>query len=189
MLKADPNYQRLRIGGRGWNGYASYWLAADHLLIVEVVNYTERYRRFYFRDLQAAFVQETRQQLWLNLALGLLVVFMLVIVGSALPASGNWSTEASVGVGICTGLGLAFFVGLVVNTVRGRTCSVHLRTAVQTHRLKNLNRWREAGRFLEQLQPRVLAVQSPTEPVAQSSGPPAPVAESGDAAPAGPATR
>jgi len=170
MLKKDPNHTRLKIGGRGWNGSASYWLGPDHLLVVEVVNYVERYRRFYFRDIQAVVVQQSRQQLWVNLTLGMLALLVLVIVGSAVPTAGNWSDEAAFGVGIGTGLGLVFLGGMVVNTLRGRTCSVHVRTAVQTQKLKNLSRWRAAERMLEQLQPRVLAAQSsPTLPAAEAN--------------------
>src|SRR6187402_736892 len=107
MLKTDSNYRRMKIGGRGWNGSASYWLGSDHLLVVEVVNYVERYRRFYFRDIQAMVVQQSRQQLWVNFALGMLTLLILVIVGSAVPTSGNWSDGAAFGIGIGTGLGLA----------------------------------------------------------------------------------
>jgi hypothetical protein len=105
-----------------------------------------------------------------NFALGLLTLLTLVIVGSAVPTSGDWSGGAAFGIGIGTGLGLAFLGGMVVNTMRGRTCSVHVRTAVQTQRLKNLSRWRAADRLLEQLQPLILAAQStPASPAAEAN--------------------
>src|ERR1700693_1356242 len=37
----------------------SLWLGPDHLLYVESNGYTETYKRFYFRDIQAFTVQQT----------------------------------------------------------------------------------------------------------------------------------
>jgi hypothetical protein len=175
MLKKDPNFQRLKLGGRGWNGSASYWLGPDHLLVVEVLNYTERYRRFYFRDIQAIVVQQSRQQLWGNLILGGLLMLALVVVASIFPASGAWTTGDYVGIyGIMTGV-LLLIYAMSRNTFLGPTCTMHVRTAVQTQKLKNLNRWRHAEKLVKQLQPLVLAAQGAQEasasavPIAGSS--------------------
>src|SRR5882724_2221817 len=57
MLKKDPNFRRLKIGGAGLAGVSSLWLGPDHLLVVEIAGITEKYRRFYFRDIQAVIVE------------------------------------------------------------------------------------------------------------------------------------
>jgi uncharacterized integral membrane protein len=155
MLKKDPNFRRLKVGGWGWFGHTSYWLGSDHLLVVEVANFTERYRRFYFRDIQAVLVQVTRARLFIFLLLLVpLLLFLAVLVAAAVDISqrpmqwDDWAALAFWGTP-CIG----FLICMLLNYRRGVTCSVHLRTAVQTQKLMGLSRWRAAEKFIAELQP------------------------------------
>jgi hypothetical protein len=49
---------------------------------------------------------------------------------------------------------------MLLNYRRGVTCSVHLRTAVQTQKLMGLSRWRAAEKFIAELQPTIFAAQA-----------------------------
>jgi hypothetical protein len=53
-----------------------------------------------------------------------------------------------------------FGTALLVNTLRGRSATVSVRTAVQSYRLPGLNRWRKATRFLAEVKPRIAAAQA-----------------------------
>src|SRR5947208_2826726 len=65
----DVVYQKIPGRGMrraGWvltTGKCCLWLAPDHLLAVETSGYTENYRRFFFRDIQAFTIQRTNH--WL----------------------------------------------------------------------------------------------------------------------------
>lgn len=152
-LKHDPSYRRLKLGGRGTFSSTSYWLGPDHLLVVEVSNYQERYRRFYFRDLQAVIVQKTSVRLIFNAVAGgiaalLLIIFLRLLIGDA-------ADSAMV---VAPGVPLVgLLIGLVVNNLRGSTCTVHLRTAVQTQKLAGLSRRKHADRLLTELAPLTAA--------------------------------
>src|SRR5208283_5906459 len=62
---AEPQYQRLtreRTPARfavASIARSSLWLGDDHLLFVECTGYTETYKRFYFRDIQAITIRKT----------------------------------------------------------------------------------------------------------------------------------
>ncbi|HSY19496.1 MAG TPA: hypothetical protein VK815_14230 [Candidatus Acidoferrales bacterium] len=156
MLKKDPNYRQLKPGGAGLFGVSTFWLAPDHLLVVEVSGYVEKYRRFYFRDIQALIVQQTSLRLWWSLGLGacitvLLGILMLVTLGS------SSADPATVGVFIAFMLCLG--VPLLINILRGPTCTVSVRTAVQTQKIPNLTRRNKAGKLVELLKSAIAAAQ------------------------------
>jgi hypothetical protein len=170
MLKRDPNYQRLKAGSRSMLGQSSYWLGPNHLLVVEVTNYVERYRRFYFRDVQAILVQHSQRRFWWNLALGIcLAVALLIFLVVAFPALQRGFNNADYFItGAWLAMALLFTTFLLVNTLRGPTCAVYLRTAVQTQKLTGLSRQHKAAGFVAALQPRIEAAQAPSAADAQS---------------------
>ncbi len=175
MLKKDPNFTRLKkLGGRGYLGRVSYWLGVDHLLVVEVTNYNERYRRFYFRDLQAVIVQRNRNRMWGNIAIAVLGCLFL----SLLVLAGFGNSNALPLIVIFSIVFLLAVIVLLINTVGGPMCSIHLRTAVQTQKLTGITRWRRAEFLIGTLTPLIQSAQSamettPTVPTS-SSNPPAP---------------
>ncbi|HMO64161.1 MAG TPA: hypothetical protein PKE47_02860, partial [Verrucomicrobiota bacterium] len=77
-LRQNPAYRRLRVGGRGPLGSASYWLAADHLMIVEDNGVTEKSRRLELRDIAALVAAPTDAWRLLNGALGMTLGLLLV---------------------------------------------------------------------------------------------------------------
>ena len=169
VLKKDSNYRKLRLGGKGWLNHASYWLGPNHLLVVEVSNYVERYRRFYFRDVQAILVQNSHARLGWNIGFGICACTMLTgLLVSVFSASRDYF--------FIIGWFIFFFlfaVCLIINTFRGPSCSVHLRTAVQNQKLSGIGRWRKADRLIAALAPLIDAAQNSSpaseQPVAAST--------------------
>jgi hypothetical protein len=157
---AETTYQRLtrdRIS-RQFAVFAasrvSLWLGGDHLLLVESNGFTETYKRFYFRDIQAITIQETtRRRVWNVVLMIPLAICLIGLLVSSLPAANvpvmiMWSIFAVV-----------LAVPFVVNNIRGTACVSQLRTAVQTEDLGSLSRVRQAQKVLEKIRPLIVGAQ------------------------------
>lgn len=180
-LQSPPNripYRRLR--GRGYQGLvrptlSRLYLGPDHLLLVEIEGYDEKYRRFYFRDIQTIAVRRDMRRLAVNLLLGVIWgLLSLALIGPALQ-------------GLFYPLGIAsslFLLLILVNTLRGATCAAYISTAAGTKRLYALHRIPLARRCLQEIRPLIQRAQEdlaariapPPEATAADSpeGPPRP---------------
>jgi hypothetical protein len=157
---ADIQYQRLtsdRLSQKftvAATTRTSLWLGEDHLLLVCTSGFTETYKRFYFRDIQAITVAGTSRYRILNAALGALSAICLagVIACSVtkpnIPGLITWAIFAVV-----------FLVPLLLNIILGPTCTCQIRTAVQTEDLPSLSRLRKTRKVLDRIRPLVEAVQ------------------------------
>jgi len=180
-LQSPPNripYRRLR--GRGYQGLvrptlSRLYLGPDHLLLVEIEGYDEKYRRFYFRDVQTIAVRRDMRRMGLNLALGIIWgLLSLALIG---PALQGWFYP----LGIASSL---FILLILVNTLRGATCAAYISTAAGTKRLYALHRLPLARRCLQEIRPLIQRAQEdlaarlapPPEATAADSpeGPPRP---------------
>ena len=127
---------------------ASLWMGKDHLLSISEGPYSEEYKRFYFRDIQAITVCITqRRRVW-NAVLSFLTVATF----------GTLQTFTSNVAAVAVSLGV-FGLPLLVNNIRGTTCVVYLRTLVQTEELSSLNRLRKAHRILDRIRPLISTAQ------------------------------
>ena len=173
----QKEYQRL-TRARSRTGFAvlfvsrsSLWLGKDHLLCVDSGGYTESYKRFYFRDIQAVSIQRTERHQWWNAILGFLAFgFFIIAVGVApkTPLT-QWSDGGIAGVtvlGTVTGICVVL---LLVNLLFGPACKCFLRTAVQTEELPSLSRVRRARKVLGRIRPLIIAAQGELVPEEISS--------------------
>jgi hypothetical protein len=156
VLKKDSNYKKVRLGGRSWLNQSTYWIGPNHLLVVEVSNYVERYRRFYFRDVQAILVQNSAVRLGWNIGLGIFASLLLV----GLLVEGLSAARDDVLVTLWFFFFFSFVVCLIINTLRGPSCTVHIRTAVQNQKLSGISRWRKADTLVAALTPLINAAQT-----------------------------
>ncbi len=174
----NAEYQRLtRSRSRGGFAVAavtrtSLWLGADHLLVINSNGYTETYKRFYFRDIQAITTQQTnRWKIWSVVWIGLFAVCALVlIVGLFEVAHRPMQSDDFIGF---FGWGIPaafFFIGFLINYFRGPTALVQLRTAVQTETLPSLGRVRQTRKVLEKVLPLILAAQGQLSAAEISAG-------------------
>lgn len=124
------------------------WQGSDHLLLVETFLARERYRRFYYKDIQAVILRQTgtfRTWNWVWTALILLAVLLAALF--------SWPPTA------CALFGGACAAILAIHLVRGSTCEVRIQTAVQMHPLGMLKRRRLALAVMDRIKPLVEGAQ------------------------------
>jgi len=115
--------------------------------------FSERYRRFYFADIQAVVIRRTAGQAVWNALLGSGCGLVLVVaVGLEAFGPALWVALA------------VLLAGLVANLAAGPTCCCHIRTATSTQRLPPLGRLRGALRFLRALEPLIAEAQGRMDP-------------------------
>jgi hypothetical protein len=133
----------------------SLWIGEDHLLSVDSASYSEEYKRFYFRDIQAVFICPTgRRAVWNGILAALLIMHLLVF---------GWFGAPAVILAI---VAVVLAIPLIINNLFGPACRVYLRTAVQVEELPSLSRLPRARRVLDRIRPLITAVQGPLSPEA-----------------------
>jgi len=133
----------------------SLWLGDDHLLLIETTGYSEKYKRFFFRDIQAFTIRQTKGRMVWNLVWGaLLTISSLIIWGAA--SDDPFAEGAIIAFSI---VGAVFGIPLVVNTLLGPMCAVEIRTAVQTEKLPSLCRLRKTRKVMNRVRPLITAAQ------------------------------
>ena len=156
----EKRYQRLtRTRARSafavaFQSRVSLWLGEDHLLCVDTNGYSESYKRFNFRDIQAVTIRESARRNTWNAILVLPVVICVVgLLISLFPADNIaaivvWSIFAAL-----------FVTPFVMNNLLGATCACQLQTAVQTEELPSLCRVRQTRKVLAKIRPLIAAAQ------------------------------
>src|SRR5687768_16639659 len=130
---AHKDYKR--IGGRGTRRRQFFtrntlWVGSDHLLQVEHTGYTEEYKRFYFRDIQAITVQKDNRFLYWSVALGGLLAGCIALVISVDDEAGKYfigSFGALSGKYFIGSFGALFFLLLLVNLFKGPSCYARIK--------------------------------------------------------------
>ena len=102
---------------------SSLWLGDDHLLFLECTGYSETYKRFFFRDIQAFTIRKTKTRAVWNWVWGIFLVLSGLIIWAA---SSDWQ---SVGTIVAASIVLVVFgLPLLLNNVFGPTCACEIRT-------------------------------------------------------------
>jgi len=159
MTANQIRYRKLAGASASALARTSLWLGPDHVLSVTSTGFSEEYKRFYLKDIQAILIRESSQWVVVNWILGGLASLFLLL--TALGALLEWSFGA-----MATDVFLLVFfvVPLLVNIAAGRTCICQLRTAVQTERLYSLSRRRTALRVAGTLRQEIEAAQGTLSP-------------------------
>jgi hypothetical protein len=155
MPKPESIYRRLPGRGVTLTHYAYLYLGPDHLLQATATGYSETYKRFYFRDIQAIIIRKTN--MWI---VGLVAC---LLPGLAF-AAGAISATDGVSAAVLWTIAGVLLLGSMVNLLLGPSCVCHLRTAVQTEKLPSLNRVRKAQKILGQIKPLIEAEQGRLNP-------------------------
>jgi hypothetical protein len=130
----------------------SLWQGPDHLLWVEGSIAQERYKRFYFKDIQAMILRPNQRRLLWAIPLVLLVLLFLGIAAFSRGPSYVSTSMAVLGVGC-----------LLVHWLQGPGCDVFLQTAVQREKLTTLARVNKALKVLDRIKALAEAAQGPLE--------------------------
>src|ERR1700710_1578732 len=98
MAKEPKVYERLSRTHRKFGGYASLWLASDHILQVQSTGYSEQYQRFYLQDIKGVFITRSERRMVAGIV-SLSFAFLLALpVGLA---TKSFSIGGSVMAGLC----------------------------------------------------------------------------------------
>jgi hypothetical protein len=136
-------------------GIDSLWLGKDHILSIKKRGYVEEYRRFYFTDVQSILLDQTGEGIIWNLILGFAAGVCILIFGLAWRVW-EWESGGLIAWGILTGI---FFLGLLINALKGPTCKCFIQTAVQIDPLPSLHRTRAAKKAIQIIQPHIESIQ------------------------------
>lgn len=159
--KQDVQYRRLPGRGLRREGFVAVartwgtlWLAKDHVLSVDTHPFSEDYRRFYFRDIQAFAIAKTRRGAVWNVIIALLTVPWLLLAM-------NVDEPVAITIFLLTAGIFALLLG--INAWRGPTCTCYLMTAVHKETLPSLDRVKKAKKVLQILREHIEKAQSGLE--------------------------
>ena len=161
MAPKVKEYQRLPGVGPRKTGLVAVsatrsrlWLGNDHLLAVDSTGYTEEYKRFYFRDIQAVSLYQTRRGPVTNVICAAIggLFYMFALAQSGGLAAFLWTIAG------------LFLTVVLANSLAGPTCVAHIKTAVQTEELPSLRRVWQTRKILKRLRPLIAAAQGELTP-------------------------
>ena len=148
-----------KIGGRGYRyeGFFSWvatwctlWLGEDHLLQIQHTGFSEEYRRFYFKDIQAIIMRKTKRALVWTISLSIFVAFGVGFELDVIDPAAR----------IFWGCWIALFaLLLLVNLAKGPTCICHIQTAVQTEQVPSLKRVKKSRKIITRIRDMIMTVQ------------------------------
>jgi hypothetical protein len=124
---------------------ATLYAGPDHLLSIFNAAYSEDYRRFYYRDIQAIAICETKDRAKWGAIYGGIVVILLLI---AFLAGGAWAIFLML-------LAAVFLIVFLRNWLKGPTCACRVFTAASQTDLPSLGRLRNALKALEIIKPLI----------------------------------
>src|SRR5438045_1848217 len=153
MPKTKSIYRSFGGKGATLTYYARLYLGPDHLLQTASTGYSETYKRFYFRDIQAIVIRKTNAGLFWTI-FWLIPTFIVALV--ALVAVFAPRPRETAVLWVIAG---ALLLLPLISFLLGPTCVCHLQTAVQTEKLPSLKRLRNSRKLVGQLKPLIEAVQ------------------------------
>ncbi len=131
------------------------YFGTDHLLLIEQLILVERYKRIYFRDIQA--ITQTDSSRW--------IVFSITWGLCALVSASMLLIHHPVALIIGFFFTLLFGFALLQSVLQGPTCIVRLQTVSQSYRIAPLERVRVFRKGMETIEPLIRNAQTPTGPV------------------------
>jgi hypothetical protein len=145
-------YKRLPGSRRGFVRHASAWAGADHILLVEGSRTAEKYRRIYFRDVQALTVERRNRFIfepaWLWVAVALLI-------GSAIYPETQRDLRLTVSLLLVAAVPIYLIIAGMFYS-----CRLYIATAVGNVKVGSVFRTRQARKFHQAVTPLVLASQA-----------------------------
>ena len=157
-MATDSPYRKVPGIGSGLASRSRLYLGDDHLLHVESFGYTERYHRFYYRDIHAISMRRTRVYQSTGLLLGIISIILALVAST-------FHDPDYIGLVIVSAVFLSIsLVLLVVHLALGPTCVCEVHTAANHMRLRSLSRIHRAKNALNLIRPRIEAAQGVMDP-------------------------
>lgn len=145
---SDANQYKLAAKGGSLFGRQKLYFGEDHLLVIDGT-YVERYRRLYYKDIQALLRYRTWSSIVIQLFLAMIIFFGVIGVFTGATAPNWWWLFLIVPISVI--LAYTFYAG--------RSCAVGVKTQVQLVRLTAIGGVRKARKFEQQLSERIEATQ------------------------------
>jgi len=136
---------------------AKVWMGKDHLLYQLSTGYTEDYRRFYYKDIQAVTIRKTKRFLIWSLILPLLAFICANSGYDDGPFRYAYWIAAAV-----------FFLLFLIHVSLGPTCICRLHTHVSMEEIYSWRRVRTARKAIAIITPLIEANQGTSSPTAES---------------------
>ena len=157
---ADEEYKKLPGRGTKRRAFldvvrarARLWMGKDHLLYQLSTGYTEDYKRFYYKDIQAVTIRRTKRFLVWSLVLPLLTFICAVSGYNHEPfREFFWA------------VGAILFLFLLIHLFMGPTCICRLHTGVSTEEIYSWKRLRTARKAIAVITPLIEASQEASPP-------------------------
>jgi hypothetical protein len=158
-------------------------VGSDHLLLLNSNFGFESYKRFYLHELEAITLRRTPRRFAWNIVHGALLTFF-VYLAFAFGGFEDWSASGASWPASASGKArllffllpaIFFLLCLVVNTLLGPTCSMHLQSGAGVEQLKMVKRLRRARKLRRYIQPLVERAQAASASPAMGPGPNDPV--------------
>lgn len=148
-MARTKDYKKLPGKKRKFMGFNTLWLGKDHLLSVDSRIYSEDYKRFYFKDIQAIIGCKMNSWKIINIILAAIALLLLWLSFSVGPAGSIFLKFMS----------CVFLLGLLVYLLWGPSWACSLKTAIQTENLPSLYRFRKFKKALRLLGPQIEMAQ------------------------------
>ncbi len=130
------------------------WIGQDHLLLVESTGISERYKRFYFKDIQAINLLKTKKG-YVKIAAASILLLLLFAGASAFFGKSGFQGPTIFFAGISLVV-LFYFIHLLI---KGATCDCWMYSSVQKEKLTPVNTIKAAKKFLALIVPQIEAIQ------------------------------
>ncbi len=143
-----PGKRRRIIVGRD-----TAYLGPDHLLTIESSGFSEQYKRYYFKDIQAINIIKTRKATITNSILLVLMIGLSVWGAFLYPGE---MAPLSVFLWIISAVMLVYFI---MNAPQGASCEVWIHTRVQKEKIPSLYASRIVNKAMKILVPAIEKVQ------------------------------
>jgi hypothetical protein len=156
---AEPiHYKKLPGYRRGFLGRASVWAGPDHLLLVEEMSFSERYKRYYFRDIQAIVVAKAPR---FHISMRAAVLGLAWLIAYALSSAARPPAIDGLSTGLWAIAAALLLAWIIVSAFFSCRCRIY--TAVSRDELFSVYRTWSAHQFLRRVQPLIQQAQGVLE--------------------------
>jgi hypothetical protein len=150
--KMTPAFPYVKLPGsyHGFFRQASLWEGADHILLVSGSRFSEEYRRFYYRDIQALLVEKRPRAG----SPGWWIILSILLIIATISTGQNDPPYSWVGLAV-----LSLILLIRLDLTFRRSCRCSIQTAVSREVLPSLIRRRDAENAINRLHTRIIAEQ------------------------------
>jgi len=144
-MASEKEYKKLPGKKRNFLGFSTLWLGPDHLLLIDTSGYTERYKRFYYKDIQA--ITACRINSWK--IVNIVLAFLCALLFGLSFYSGEFGSAFS------RFMGSFLFLCFIGYLLWGPSLKCYLKTAIQTEKLPTLYQYRKFKKALALIKAKI----------------------------------